>query len=351
MSDFTALLQPLSGDTPTGPDLSFSPDFDRIQEMRRADDPTLAQGEWVTELKLADWPGVAAACEDLLQHKTKDLRIAGWLLEAWAQQHGYAGLADGIELAHGLCAAFWPDLHPQPDDGDFELRAGALARVLGLVASLASALPVLTRERSTYSLRDMDAARALAAAMAKARDPSEVPTAGKVTADDIAKAQRETRPAEVAARLADARRARAALGELQTLVDAHLGDEGPGFTAARDALDAAVHALDRLAREMGAGAASPAEGAAAATPGAAPPPPSLALGTAPTTRAQALAQLRLVAEFFRTTEPHSPVAYLAERAAHWGELPLHEWLRLVLKDAGSLAQLDELLGVQRPTEG
>lgn len=62
-------------------------------------------------------------------------------------------------------------------------------------------------------------------------------------------------------------------------------------------------------------------------------------------RQQALEQLRLVADFFRRTEPHSPVAYLAERAASWGELPLHLWLRAVVKDQGTLAQLDEMLGM------
>ncbi len=53
-----------------------------------------------------------------------------------------------------------------------------------------------------------------------------------------------------------------------------------------------------------------------------------------------------MAEYFRTHEPHSPAAYLAERAARWGELPLHEWLRLVMKEGGTLAQLEELLGVE-----
>ena len=64
----------------------------------------------------------------------------------------------------------------------------------------------------------------------------------------------------------------------------------------------------------------------------------------PGTREHALAQLRLVAEFFRHSEPHSPVAYLAEKAANWGDLPLHEWLRAVIKDPAQAAQLDELLG-------
>ena len=37
--------------------------------------------------------------------------------------------------------------------------------------------------------------------------------------------------------------------------------------------------------------------------------------------------------------------YLADKAATWGELPLHLWLRAVVKDQGTLAQLDEMLGM------
>ena len=65
------------------------------------------------------------------------------------------------------------------------------------------------------------------------------------------------------------------------------------------------------------------------------------------TRADAVAQLRAVAEFFRATEPHSPAAYLADKAAEWADMPLHRWLEHVVKDDGSLAHLRELLGVKQ----
>jgi type VI secretion system protein ImpA len=68
-------------------------------------------------------------------------------------------------------------------------------------------------------------------------------------------------------------------------------------------------------------------------------------------RAQALGQLRAVADYFRQTEPHSPVAYLAEKAAHWGEQPLHLWLKAVVKDAGALAHVEELLGIVKEEQG
>jgi type VI secretion system protein ImpA len=63
------------------------------------------------------------------------------------------------------------------------------------------------------------------------------------------------------------------------------------------------------------------------------------------TRAQALAQLREVADFFRRTEPHSPVAHLADKAAAWGEMSLTDWLRTVVKDDASFARIEEQLGV------
>lgn len=68
-------------------------------------------------------------------------------------------------------------------------------------------------------------------------------------------------------------------------------------------------------------------------------------------RAQALQQLERVAEYFRHAEPHSPVAYLASKAAHWGNMPLHEWLRAVVKDGASLGHIEELLGLQATEPG
>lgn len=343
------LLLPLDAASPCGTDLSFSPEFDAVVQMLRFDDPSLSQGEWVTELKTADWPGAAAACEDLLRTKTKDLRVAGWLLEAWSHLHGYAGLADGIALAHGLCERFWLEVHPQPEGRDFDLRIGALSRLLAQTASLANALPAVGRGATAHALRDIDAARALHAASMKSQDHSP-PPAGKLTMDLVHKTLRETPPSLLAERRDAGIRARAALQALQAVVDGHLGDEGPAFTAAKTALDDAVHALERLARDGGAvPAAAPPPSQPQSEPAA---PPSmhaasvLQPNTMPPTRAEALAQLRRIAEFFRSTEPHSPVAYLAERAAHWGEMPLHEWLRLVMKDGATLAQLEELLGVE-----
>lgn len=341
--DRDALLAPISGTSSCGDDLSFSAEFDAIQELRRADDPSLDQGEWVTSLKAADWPGVQAQCEQLLAFRSKDLRLAAWLSEAGARIGGYAGLADGLDLCDALCERYWDDLHPRIGaDGDSDERSGSLRWLLAQVQALARQLPVLHQGTRGFSLQDMEAAQTNSRTAAEAGDDAGSATP-VLTPEDIAAARRATPAAFFASNLADAERALRALDRLQAVADARLGDDGPGFSAARRAVEDAVHDVGLLARDADplAGMAPAASGTAEAEAGAAPGSPGVALRT----RADALRQLRAVADFFRRTEPHSPVAYLAERGAQWGEMPLHVWLRSVVKDEGVLAQVEEQLGI------
>lgn len=343
-----ALLLPIDGASPCGDDMSFSPEFDAIQELRRSDDATLDQGEWVTALKVADWRGVTERCESLLTKRCKDLRVAAWLTEASALTRGYAGLADGLTLCTQLTERFWGELHPQLDDAgaDAEQRAGSLRWLLTQVERLASQLPVLGHEGRTFSVRDCTAAQHVPAASAAA-PPGRSDRTG---ADAIAAAKRGTPKAFFVTTLVEVRRAQLGLAALQRVVDDRMGGDGPGFAAARTALEDATHTIERFAREADpASAAAPAT-AAAASPGALG---AFEVAVGPLrTRSEALQQLRSVADFFRRTEPHSPVAYLAERAAQWGDMPLHDWLRAVVKDAGALSQMEELLGVvPRPASG
>ena len=112
MRDAEELLAPIPGEEPCGEDMAFSAEYDRIQEARRGDDPTLDQGEWVTDLKVADWPAVYRDTTALLATRTKDLQLAVWFSEASARLHGFEGLAQGYRLVAGLCERYWDTLYP-----------------------------------------------------------------------------------------------------------------------------------------------------------------------------------------------------------------------------------------------
>ena len=340
--NLNSLCNSLDGVTPTGPDLGFSPAFDAIAELRREDDPTLAQGEWVTELKQADWPAVLRACEDLLAHQTKDLRVAGWWLDAAARVQGLPGLADGLSLTLELIRRFWEGVHPQADGGDYEERVGALAWTLKRVEELAPVAPVIHLGRLKLGLRDIDHARQHGS-LPQPEGSSDAPPTWAAIQRSVAQAGLGAFEKQLAA----LESARTALMGLQAELDQRLGDEGPGFAGARKALENATDQLRRLGRDAGLGTASNSS-AESDAPTDEPSAPAASGGTRSgpiQSRAQALAQLQEVAAYFRRTEPHSPVAYLAEKAARWGEMPLHAWLRQVVKDQGVLGSLDEMLGV------
>lgn len=343
MSHIAQLVHTISPEQPSGVDLSMSAEFDAIAELRRADDATLAQGEWVTELKVADWAGASAACERLLRERTQDLRVAAWWAEASAHVRGLQGLSDGLALCAALLREQWDTVHPQPEGGDLDERVGALNWLLMRVAPLAQQAPLLSLNRRAITLWDIEAARQ--------RQREGTPAAeGQWTLEVIQRTCAQAGHAAFDALLQAANAAQAALRDLEAQADARFGQEGPAFSGAHKALEAAVEGVQRLGRDsgLGAGAASRAVDAAEVAVGsAAPTAPTMQPGVLQT-RAQALQQLRDVAEFFRRTEPHSPVAYLAEKAARWGDLPLHAWLRQVLKDEGAVARLDELLGVDAP---
>lgn len=294
MPDLERLLAPIAGAAPAGEDISFSSEIDVIARARMSDDPSLDQGPWETELREADWDFVARRCAELIATRSKDLRLAVWLAEAQALTGGLRGLGDGLMAVAGLCDRFWHGVHPQPDEDGFELRAGNLSWIAARTAQL---------------------------------------LAGFSPATDVDALRRQVLDADLCAN---------AIEELERVVDERLGREGPGLTAAKAAMSALEREIVACARAAGVGQDSDSE--AAATPGAAPP--AGGIGGAVQSRAQALAQLRAIADFFRRTEPHSPVAYLADKAAEWGAQPLHEWLRSVIKDPASYAHVEELLGVR-----
>jgi type VI secretion system protein ImpA len=343
MLNLERLLAPVSSERPCGEDLVFSSEIDAIVRARQADDPSLEQGAWVAELKEADWKFVARQCAQLIEKRSKDLQLAVWLAEAEAKTSGVRGLADSLLLVASLCERWWDGLYPLPDEDGPERRIGNLAWLASRIAPLLREV-ALTDGQPGYALRDFDVAR-----MHGGEELTKLETA-----------RSRSSPTFYETLMRDCEHCAGALERIEHSVDERLGVDGPSFSAAKSGLQSLVLFVkpmlkaggapaDKGQAAAGAPAMAPA-GAGGAGTGAAAPAMAAAAGP-PQSRTQALAQLREVAEFFRRTEPHSPVAYLAEKAAHWGEQPLHVWLRSVVKDDASFAHIEEMLGVAPPSQG
>jgi type VI secretion system protein ImpA len=61
-------------------------------------------------------------------------------------------------------------------------------------------------------------------------------------------------------------------------------------------------------------------------------------------RQDALKRLGDISEFFRKTEPHSPISYILQRAVKWGNMPLELWLQDVIKDETVIFNIRQTLG-------
>lgn len=351
-TDKKSFLQPISAHSPCGEDLSFSPEFDRIQEARREDDPTIDYGEWQSTLKQADWDEVVRCCTELLQEQSKDLRLAAWLTEGLVQTAGFGGLADGIETIACLLDHFGKDIHPQAEGDDQEQRIGTLSWYVGRMSQLVRQVPLTRSVMGQFSLNDYESARLLQLQLERNADQI-TQTEDKITLERFSAAAAKTDKQFYATGIDDAERCLAMLGALMKVCDQLFGVDGPSFSPLEKSLDAVQTRLQAIASDFGLMANANAEAGHEVAVDEAKPMlgDELSYVRGPIkTRAQALESLREVATFFRNTEPHSPVAYLADKAARWGMMPLHTWLRAVVKDNGTLSHIEELLGLEMDKE-
>ncbi len=364
--DVEALLAPIPGENPSGESLQYSGVHDEIREARRADDQ-LNQGDWKRELKVADWDQVVSVAVESLTSKTKDLQIAAWMAEALVNLHGFAGCRDALKVARGLHEKYWDTLYPESDEGDLEARANVMAfldRQTGAALKLA---PVTRAPGGAYSYIQWDESRPFdVPENANAADPEnaqrlaelkqKAQEEAKLSGEEFRKAKGSTPKSfyeDTAATLAECWQEFQALDKV---MDEKFGRQTPGLGTLKKSLEDVRTVVDKILKEKRAlepepvGAAERAEGAAE-TGGAAGQGAYAHPGTSGPIRSRqdALQRLTEVAQFFRVTEPHSPVAYLVERAIGWGRMPLEAWLVDVVKDPGTLDRIRETLGI-RPGE-
>jgi type VI secretion system protein ImpA len=350
LADRNQILTPIAGDLPAGEDMGLSTLFDQIRQARHADDPALTQGVWKSDLKVAEWGKVKDLTGSLLATKSKDLQAVLWLSEALTQLHGFQGFSESCTLICEFLESFWDHLHPVIEGGDLDARAGRFAWFDRQMPLVIRRIPVTTNDSGGYCLLQWQEAMQLENQGARdAEAAARQVQQGKLTRDIFERAVNASGKNYYLGLLPEVRAAVDSFYRLRQLVNEKMSAAAPSFASVESSLDDVLDAVTRFAKQVGA--------VTAVTPNTDRPPSSVEVlaiesSAMPVSnngpiknRAEAVSRLREVAKFFRETEPHSPVAYLAEKAASWGGMQLDEWLRAVVKDESVMAQLAELLGV------
>ena len=365
--ELEGLLKVISDEAPCGIDCSFSNEFYAIKKARIQDDPLLEQGDWVAEPKQADWAFVSSQSIELLTEKTKDIRLYGWLLEAWSNLYGFEGIAEGLELTQQSLTEFWMLLHPEIAEDDLDQR-------LGLLQGLINQLPVLIKKTAitntaiSYSLMDYEALLHQQNLRRKhTEDYDDVPTNTSLEQfeQELFNTSKSFQYKNYQAFLEILKQ----WNILREVLDGLMGVDAPSFAAIESQLESLHSNLKKIYKTEAFGlqpAMATADSvdeksaadqqtstqltehiAVAASAINQPFQPHIQSHVA--NREQAMQVLQEISDYFQLNEPHSPVSYMLQKTIKWSQMPLHEWLAQVIKHEDPLEAVHEILGVQRNT--
>jgi type VI secretion system protein ImpA len=369
--DLDALLAPIPGKAPQGADMredysSQSP-YNRLRDARSVARDAERQAESHdpdNDDRPADpvpfWRTLRDISLDVLTSKTKDLEIAAWLTEALVRSHGLSGLAAGSRLIAGLAERYWDVVYPLPDEYGLETRVAPISGLNGRGGGGSLTAPIFGLVLFTLSdgrrlrLYEYQASAKLAGTARQQRDDNVIPFA------DVEKDARSTAGQAALARLRDeAAAALVAWEDMSAVLDEKAGADAPSTSHVRDLVREISDIATRYAPgvavagqyALGAAVAAHSEGPAADAVRAADDKAFNGLaGVAErvVSREEALRSLERIAEFFRKTEPHSPLSYTLDEAVRRARLPWLDLLEEVIADRGSRDALLISLGIRPP---
>lgn len=375
--EIESLLNPIDSGAETGVDLreNRTAEFNDLRDARRA----ASKAERDTALDpdrqndaVSHWQQIEQLAPTILQSQSKDLEVACCFTEAQSRLHGIAGLRSGLDLILQLISRYWSTLYPAPDEDGTEPRVqplmglfggeteGTLVRVIkdfpitpagagkGAVDTfvwwqydLAVQVSRIEDPRKKaqrteqlgYSLDDIQAAVATAPAAFYVQQVNHAEAIANILVDlqallfDIKQSDKDLPMPSVNA-----------FGELirdqflnclKHLAGSKLGEpDRDSKSEITDSEEISVHAQEDLKMTELPGAAS-----------------RNSFANASLDRAEALARIVELAQFFRETEPHTPMAGALERVARWGKMPVDELMRELLPSEQARQVYGQLTGI------
>lgn len=364
--DIEELLQPIEGDSESGIDLreNASADYYTVKDARsaaRAAERSMDVEDDAGGL-LPEWRTILDVSPRILRTQAKDLEVTAWFIEALLRAEGYAGLRDGFALARGLVERFWDGLYPAPDEDGIATRVGPLTGLNGESADGTLIQPIrkvpLTMGDIPYSLWQYEQAIELAKITDEARRQARIDN-GAVTWEQFEQSVRETPASEFKTLVEDIQGAIDEFEALGKILYDKAGYDSPPAGNIRNVLAAALDAVnyaarDRLATLSGDEPAAAADGPSGSTElvatsgGAVTTTAKVQASGAVTTREEAFKVLLQVADFFRKTEPHSPISYTLEEVVRRGRMSLQELLQELITDEETRRQFFIASGAKAP---
>jgi type VI secretion system protein ImpA len=337
---------PLEGNSPAGENLEYDPLYTEMDTLA-AGVPDSQMGDSTVEGRGPDWKKLSKNCLELW-NRTRDLRVASYLVVAQTVLDGLPGLDAGLKLLSYLVSDLWDDMYPKldPDDNfDPIERLNILSMLSPQQDAYDDPIKFILRIREfrlvpslNYTLRDYMIAN------------NDLDAGDKVVDGNLLRAEFMNVPREeIQARLDLAASAKETLSGICTVMNEKMTDSLLSMESLSKELDRfsrfyAAQLTENVVVDA-AGEPAPAEGGGAG-PASGAPKAAFSPQAQAGSRQDALMMLRRGAEYFQKMEPSSPIPLLVNRALRFAEMGFIELLGEIAPD--SLSRGRDILGVKPP---
>ncbi|VAW56163.1 Uncharacterized protein ImpA, partial [hydrothermal vent metagenome] len=300
------------------------------------------------------WHKVSELAPQIIQNQTKDLEIASWYTEALIRQHGMNGLKNGFQLIHGLVSQYWDSLYPMPDEDGIETR---VAPLIGLNGEGAEGV-LITPIRNVYITEGTDPGPFNFWMYQQTLDIEKIAdnTTKKNKTDKLGFSledinQNVTQSSvDFFINLCDnISISIETYRSISHILDENCGaHESPPTSNIINILEECLGTVKHLGKDkipVEVEIIPDNEQDEIAYSGEPSGQTKTTVGPIKN-RNDAFKKLTELSDFFRKTEPHSPISYILERAVTWGEMPLNDLIKELIPDTTARDIYGSLTGIK-----
>lgn len=361
--DIPTLISPIHGELSVGNDprldTSYTSEYSQIKDARRAardaERNNMFDGDNTDALE--NWNKIFSLAPKVIAQQAKDLEVACWLTEALVRKSGFQGLKDGFSLIRQLIEIYWDQgLYPAPDEDGIETRVAPIAGLNGegvdgvLLSPIRNSFITEDTSCEPFNLWQYKQAIDISRLSDDRARSAHIEKIG-FSFEDIEKAVAQSSTEYYGTLYENIERCLSEYHTINTLLTAYCGSyDAPPTSKIIELLEDAKSAINHIAKSklpivLEVSEIEDNENLVEAKLASAPTTVPNTISTALNSRDDAFRQLSNIAEFFKKTEPHSPVSYILTKAVKWGNMPLEELMKELIPDSSSRDTYSSLTGV------
>lgn len=360
--DINSLLEPVSDDNPVGIDIrqdtSPSSSYYSIKDARNSARTAERNSMFDGGSSEADenWRKILELAPNILKNDAKDLEIASWYTEALIRRYGFSGLKVGFSIIKQMIDKYWDTLYPLPDEDGIETRVSSLTGLNGEGADGVLIAPIrnakITEDIQPGPFNYWQYTQALDIQKIS-DDDSRAEKSNKIgfNIDDFDNVVAGSSDEFFINLKNDVLTCIAEYRDISRMLDEHCGKmDSPPTSNIINALESTLCVIKHVAKYKLPDESSNEEEFNGNDTINQSSPDALSTAGQIKTRVDAFRHLNEISDFFRRTEPHSPISYALEKAVKWGDMSLSELMKELIPDSSSLNYYGSLTGVRTDEE-